>query len=154
MSLFVVTGSIDNRYSVCHNSGKSQRWDAAWIALKEISLCFSSLQLWSFPCCVGQGWIKQKGKLDKVAVPQASQGVRKASKSLTPHKCYLTNPDTRVGCWKKSKVLSLSSVSEEQLQERRRRRTVLYILLRNHFHISIPSYKVAHQYHGIPLSSL
>lgn len=95
MNLFVVTGSIDNIYSVCHSFGKSQRWDAAWIHVKEIFLCFTSLQLWSFPCCVGQEWIKQKGKLDKIAAAQASQGVsRKATKSLTQPKCYLTSPDT------------------------------------------------------------
>lgn len=86
--------------------------------LKEISLSFSSLQLWSLQCCVGQGWIRQKVKLDKIAAAQASQGIsRKATESLTQHKCYLTNPDTRVGCEKKSKVLGLSSASEEQLQE-------------------------------------
>lgn len=65
---------------------------------RDFPLLFS-LQLWSFPCCVGQGWIKQRLKLDKIAAAQASQGVsRKATKSLTQHKCYLTNPDTRLGC--------------------------------------------------------
>ena len=159
MSLFAVTGSINNTDSDCHHLGKkSQRWDIAWMHLQEISLSFPSLQLWRFPCSVGWGWIREKVKLDKIAVAQAFQGIsRKATENLTQRECYLTNPDTTVGCWK-TRFLSLDSASEEQkhdeqLQERRRR-TVLCILLSSHFHTYVPACKVLHQSHGTSLSSL
>lgn len=56
------------------------------------------LQLWSYPCSVGLGRIRQKVKLDKIVVAQTFLISRKTTESLTKCDCYLPNLDTTVGC--------------------------------------------------------